>query len=62
MGVIAGAEWSFLPNWSFGPSLRYANWFLPDNRTMSPTLDVASLAGRLDIIDVQIRLAYRIAL
>ena len=62
MGVGAGAEWSFLPNWSFGPSLRYANWFLPDNRTMSPTLDVASLAGRLDVIDIQLRLAYRIAL
>jgi hypothetical protein len=62
IGVGAGAEWSFLPNWSFGPSLKYANWFLPSTRQVSPTLDVASLAGRLDVIDVQIRLSYRIAL
>ncbi len=62
IGVCAAAEWTFWPNWSFGPSLRYANWILPETRQMSPTLDVASLAGRLDMIDVGIRLTYRIAL
>jgi hypothetical protein len=62
LGICAAAEWSFLPNWSFGPSLRYANWFLPNTRQVSPTLDVASLAGRLDMIDVGVRLTYRIAL
>jgi len=62
LGIVAAAEWVFLPNWSFGPSLRYANWILPDQRQVSPTLDVASLAGRLDMIDVGIRLTYRIPL
>ncbi len=62
LGVNAGAEWSFLPNWSFGPSLRYSNWFLPSTRGMSPTGDLASLAGRNDVIDVGIRITYRISL
>jgi len=62
VGVSGGAEWTFLPNWSFGPTLRYANWFLPSQRLMSPTLDVASLAGRLDMIDVSARITYHIAL
>jgi hypothetical protein len=62
LGVNAGAEWSFLTNWSFGPTLRYSNWFLPNTRQMSPTGDYASLAGRNDVIDVGIRITYRIAL
>jgi hypothetical protein len=62
VGLSAGAEWSFLPNWSFGPSLRYSNWFLPGTRQMSPTGDLASLAGRNDVIDVGIRITYRISL
>lgn len=62
LGAGLGAEWTFLPNWSFGPALRYSNWFLPSTRHMSPTLDVASLAGRLDIIDVAVRVTYRISL
>ena len=62
VGLSAGAEWTFLPNWSFGPSLRYSSWFLPTQRITSPTLDVASLAGRLDMIDVGVRISYRIAL
>jgi hypothetical protein len=61
-GAAAGAEWTFLPNWSFGPALRYSNWLLPNTRKVSPTLDVASLAGRLDIIDVAVRVTYRISL
>jgi hypothetical protein len=61
-GIGAGAEWSFLHNWSFGPMLHYSNWFLPDKRQMTPTLDVASLAGRLDVIDVAVHITYRISL
>ncbi len=37
VGLCGGAEWTFLPNWSFGPSLRYSTWFLPNTRLMSPT-------------------------
>ena len=62
LGLGLGAEWNFLTNWSFGPMLHYSNWFLPDRRQMTPTVDVASLAGRLDIIDVAIRITYRISL
>ncbi len=62
LGANAGAEWTFAPNWSFGPTLRYCNWFLPRTPKVSPTLDVASLAGRLDVIDVAVRVTYRIAL
>ncbi|APR81856.1 Hypothetical protein A7982_07205 [Minicystis rosea] len=62
MGAFIGGEWTFAPNWSLGPSLRYSTWFLPDARKQSPTLDVASLSGRLDMIDVGLRIAYRIAL
>ncbi len=62
LGGAAAAEWAFLPNWSFGPSLRYANWFLPETRQVSPTLDVASLAGRLDMIDVSVRITYHLPL
>jgi hypothetical protein len=62
VGAAVGGEWTFLPNWSVGPALRYSNWLLPETRKMSPTLDVASLAGRLDIIDVAVRVTYRISL
>ncbi|MFT3767344.1 MAG: hypothetical protein QM820_17735 [Minicystis sp.] len=62
LGLCIGGEWRFANDWSIGPSLRYSNWFLPDARKQSPTLDVASLGGRLDMIDVGLRIAYRIAL
>lgn len=62
IGACIGGEWTFAKNWSLGPSLRYSNWFLPSTRLQSPTLDVASLSGRLDMIDVGLRVAYRIAL
>jgi hypothetical protein len=42
--------------------LRYANWFLPEERKLSPTLDVASLSGRVDMFDFGAAIAYRIAL
>lgn len=62
LGACIGGEWSFAPNWSLGPSLRYSSWFLPSARLQSPTLDVASLSGRLDMFDVGLRVAYRISL
>jgi hypothetical protein len=62
IGLGIGVEWSFARNWSFGTGLRYSNWFLPGERKVSPTLDVASLSGRQDTFDVGLRFAYRIAL
>lgn len=62
IGACIGGEFSFFESWSVGPSLRYSNWIFPSRRLQSPTQDVASLSGRLDMFDVGIRLAYRIAL
>jgi hypothetical protein len=62
VGASIGGEWTFARNWSLGPSLRYSSWFLPNKPQMSPTLDVASLSGRLDMFDIGIRVSYRIAL
>jgi hypothetical protein len=61
-GLCAGAEWAFARNLSLGPSFRYMNWILPSTRAVSPTGDLASLSGRLDVFDVGIRLTYRLAL
>ena len=47
---------------SVGARFRYSNWILPAQREQSPTLDVASLSGRIDIFDVGLLVAYRIAL
>lgn len=62
VGACIGGEWHFAPAWSLGPSFRYASWLLPSERAKSPTKDVASLSGRLDMFDVGIRIAYRLAL
>ncbi len=61
-GLAIGGEWSFAPNWSFGTSVRYSMWFLPKEREKSPTGDLASLGGRVDMIDFGLNIAYRIAL
>jgi hypothetical protein len=61
-GLGLGAEWSFANNWSFGAMLRYAMWFLPQNAERSPTGDTASLSGRVDMVDLGLTVAYRIAL
>lgn len=61
-GLGLGGEWSFADNWSVGASLRYSMWFLPSNPVVSPTGDTASLSGRVDVIDLGLSIAYRIAL
>jgi hypothetical protein len=61
-GVGVGTEFSFFQNWAFGANLRYSMWFLPDEREVSPTGDLASLSGRVDMFDVGLLLSYRIAL
>jgi hypothetical protein len=61
-GLAVGMEWSLFPNISVGASLRYASWFLPRQPVPSPTMDVASLSGRVDMIDLGLVLAYRVAL
>lgn len=61
-GLAAGTEWTFAPNWSLGAQLRYSIWVLPFEREESPTGDSASLSGRVDMIDLGLVIAYRIAM
>lgn len=61
-GLGIGAEWTFADNWSFGSQVRYASWFLPGRQERLPTGDLASLKGRVDMIDIGVTIAYRIAL
>jgi hypothetical protein len=62
VGIGAGSEWSFAPNWSFGTKLLYSNWIFPQKPETSPAGDVASLSGRVDVFSVGFIIAYRIAL
>ena len=72
-GIGTGIEWVFLRNLSVGAELRYENWILPTRPPTQPgqppsgpgvlpTGDVASLSGRVDMLELGIRVAYRIAL
>jgi hypothetical protein len=61
-GLGLGGEWAFASNWSLGAQLRYSLWILPFEREESPTGDSASLSGRVDMIDLGIVIAYRIAM
>jgi hypothetical protein len=61
-GLAIGGEWTFTANWSFGTQLRYSVWFLPDEPERSPTGDYASLSGRVDMFNVGLLIAYRVAL
>ncbi|HVY48020.1 MAG TPA: hypothetical protein VHB21_19165, partial [Minicystis sp.] len=61
-GVGTGLEWVFLRNLSLGADLRYESWFLPTTRNILPTGDVASLSGRVDMFELGLLVAYRIAL
>jgi hypothetical protein len=61
-GLGLGGEWAFASNWSFGAQLRYSIWVLPFQREESPTGDSASLQGRVDMIDLNLVIAYRIAM
>lgn len=61
-GLAVGGEWTFAANWSFGTQLRYSVWFLPSEPERSPTGDFASLSGRVDMFNVGLLIAYRVAL
>jgi hypothetical protein len=61
-GLALGTEWAFAANWSLGVQARYSIWVLPGEREESPTGDSASLSGRVDMIDLNLVIAYRIAM
>jgi hypothetical protein len=60
--VGAGGSWIFAENFSLGGVFRYGNWILPFEPETSPVGDVASLSGRVDVFDLTVSLAYRLAL
>ncbi|WP_438019252.1 hypothetical protein WMF18_09355 [Sorangium sp. So ce315] len=61
-GLAIGGEWTFADNWSLGSHLRYSSWFLPEQRKVSPTGDRASLSERVDMFNIGVLIAYRVAL
>ncbi len=60
--VAAGGQWYFADSFSLGGMFRYGNWILPFEPETSPVGDVASLSGRVDVFDLTVNLAYRLAL
>lgn len=61
-GAGVGLQWSFVESGVFGSYFRYSNWLLPEERETAPTGDQASLAGRIDVLDFGLTVAYRLAL
>lgn len=59
-GLGVGFQWNFTDWGIFGSRLRYANWFLPEERELSPTGDPVSLAGRVDVFDFGLSVAARL--
>ncbi len=62
VGLAAGAHWRFADEFVFGGRMRYANWLFPDEREVSPLGDSASLAGRVDVVDVGLTIGYLLPL
>jgi len=60
LGLGVGGNWRFYDNFLFGTRFNYSNWFLPSERELTPLGDQASLAGRIDVLDFGLFLAYRI--
>ncbi len=54
----AGVDWRFAKRWKFGTHVRYSNWLLPTEREATPLGDLASLAGRVDSLDVGLVVGY----
>ncbi|WP_437769091.1 hypothetical protein WMF27_10225 [Sorangium sp. So ce281] len=61
-GLAIGGDWAFADNWSVGSHIRYSSWFLPEQRKVSPTGDLASLSQRVDMFNIGVLIAYRLAL
>lgn len=62
LGLGAGMQWRFAGDWIFAPHFHYANWILPQDRETTPLGDSASLAGRIDVFDFGLAVAYRVPL
>jgi len=62
VGAGLGGIWRITDFWVFGSSLRYSNWILPGEREKTPVGDSASLAGRVDVIEVGVFGGFRLPL
>jgi hypothetical protein len=58
VGVGIGGHWRFYERLFLGTHLRYDNWILPSERERTPLGDLASFAGRIDVIDAGVALGY----
>lgn len=62
LGLAVGGAFQLSQSWSLGSSLRFGNWFLPDEPATGSLGDEASLAGRNSVFSLGLNLAYRIGL
>ncbi|MEM9693526.1 MAG: hypothetical protein AAGA56_13335 [Myxococcota bacterium] len=54
VGLALGGTWMFSEIFFIGTELKYSNWVLPRRRQVSPLGDLASLAGRIDVVALHI--------
>lgn len=59
-GLGVGFQWNFSDAGIFGTRVRYSNWVFPEERELLPTGDPVSLAGRVDVFDFGLAVAYRL--
>jgi opacity protein-like surface antigen len=62
VGVAIGAAYALAAQWTVGATLRYGNWFLPQEPEHNVLGDEASLAGRNAMFAFGLSVAYRIPL
>ena len=62
LGVAAGVAYQLSTNWSVGGSLRFGNWFLPNEPATDSLRDAASVRGRNSVFSLGFNVAYRIPL
>ncbi len=62
LGLALGGAYELSRNWSVGGSLRFGNWFLPEDPATDPLKDKASVTGRNSVFSLGFNVAYRIPL
>lgn len=62
LGLALGGAYELSRNWSLGGSLRFGNWFLPNEPATDPLKDKASITGRNSVFSLGFNVAYRIPL
>jgi hypothetical protein len=57
-----GGAYELSRHWSLGASLRFGNWFLPEQPASDALQDKASVTGRNSVFSLGLNVAYRIDL